>query len=274
MTKLKPGFNENISNEEYHSEREHVSSSALKLMLKNPKEFYSKYVLNEQTSSSSAAMDLGSYIHARILEPHLVEKEFAIWENGYRRGKAWEDFQKQHDNKIIITSSQKYLTDEIVKSFEEEKVVLGKPGNEKEVLLSSFYTNGMAEETLCGEIDGIKIKVRFDYRKEFDSFASINDIKTTGEPLKYASLDALRAICDAWSYPLSAALYVDMAEQQTGKPHDFYFTFLSKADKGIQMVKASEDFLEKGRKEYKEAIKLLKEARKSGIYYINKIKEI
>ena len=42
---LKLGFNEDISNDDYHNDREFVSSSGLKLMLKDPRKFYKNYVL-------------------------------------------------------------------------------------------------------------------------------------------------------------------------------------------------------------------------------------
>ena len=40
------------------------------------------------------------------------------------------------------------------------------------------------------------------------------------------------------------------------------------------MYKASEEMLANGRKDYLEAIELLKEARKTGVYYINRVEEL
>lgn len=269
---LKPGFNKNISNEDYHADREYKSSSALKLILKDPREYYRKYVLNEQDNMNKDSLNIGSYFHTRILEPHLLEEEYALFTGKSRRGKEWEEFKEKAQDKTIITSSQKYLVDGMIEKFEEASVTIGNVTNEKEVKISSFFNGGKAEETLCGELNGYKVKVRFDYRKEFEDFGSINDLKTTAGSI--AKKEDVQEVCDYWGYHISAALYVDLVTKQTGKPHDFYFVFSSKKDGQCRIFKASEKMLERGRREYKQAIQLLKKAEKTNIYFDNKIEEL
>lgn len=270
---LKLGINGNVSNEDYHADREYVSSSGLKKMLYNPKSFYEEYVLGEEGEVlSGAALDFGSYVHCAILEPHLLDVEFAVYEGVYRRGIKWDEFQKEHEGKILITKSQYDKAQTLIKSFSTTNVLIGKQGRDKEVPVTSFYTGGYPEQTLCGEINGIKVKVRADYIKEFEDFASINDIKTTGEYIGTAK--AAERVCATWGYDLSAALYVDMFSQHLGKPVDWFFTFLSKKNSECKMYKASEQMLEKGREKYMMAIEALKKARETGVYYINKIESI
>ena len=188
----------------------------------------------------------------------------------------WKEFKEkaESENKTIITGSQKQLADTMIDNFEKAHVTLGMPGNEKDVLISSFFKDGAAEETLAGVLNDYKVKTRFDYRKEFDDFGSINDLKTTGIALGSATLEDVEDICTYWGYDLSAALYVDLVTKQTGKPHDFYFVFLSKKDFQTRIFKASEGMLERGRAMYKEAIERLKEAEKTGVYFENKIMEL
>lgn len=273
VTKLVEGFNEQCSNEVYHSDRDFVSSSGLKMILKNPREFYRTYVLNESSQNDSPALSIGSYAHTRILEPHLVEVEYAVW-GGRRAGPAWKEFEKENEDKTILVSSQKSLVDSMVLEYEKSSVILGDHGNEKEVLISSFFEHGKAEETLCGYLDDFPVKCRFDYRKEFEDFGSINDLKTTNIALGSATIEDIKGICDYWNYDLSAALYVDLAEKYTGIPHDFYFCFLSKKDYSCRIFKASEDMIERGRALYKESIIKLKEARETGVYFKNIIEEL
>lgn len=269
---LKDGFNYDISNEDYHADRQYASSSSLKMMLRNPREYHKVYVLNEGEKPVSAALDLGSYIHARILEPEVVENEFAVFSGAMKRGAAWKEFERENEGKIIITSSQKMQSDKLISNFYNSNIIIGNQKSEKEVPVASFFENGFAEQTLCGTLDGVKIKVRFDYRKEFETFGSINDIKTTSASLR--SKEDAEMVCAKLEYDLSAALYVDLVEQHTGKPHDFFFCFISKADGDTRMFKASEQMLETGRAKYKKAIEMLKEARKTGVYYKNKIETI
>jgi hypothetical protein len=223
---------------------------------------------------NQVALDIGSYTHTRILEPHLVEAEYAIYPGVMKKGAKWEEFKANNEDKTILTKSQSDMVDKLVKNFESAKVILGKQGVDKEIPVRNFFENGKAEETLCGEIDGIKVKVRFDYRKEFEEFGSINDIKTT---IGYiGTKESVEQICAQYDYDLAAALYVDLVTEETGKPHDWYYCFISKMknNEDVRMFKASEQMLEKGRQKYKKAIQLLKEARKTGIYFTNVIEEV
>lgn len=269
---LKLGLNDYISNEEYHDDREYISSSGLKTILNDARKYYKEYVLDEKINSSNAAFDFGSYVHCAILEPDKLDAEFAIFDGVQKRGKAYEQCIQENEGKTVISRAQAAQANNLIKAFNDAKVVIGQQGHDKEVEVSSFYRGGYAEQTCTAQIDGIKVKVRSDYRKEFEDFGSINDIKTTGDNIDTAK--RAERVCSIYDYDLSAALYVDIFTMVTGKPHDFYFTFLSKNNGECRMYKASEQMLEEGRKKYKEAIQKLKEARKSGIYYVNRIEEI
>jgi len=275
MSKLPLGLTENISNNRYHDDREYISSSGLKLMLKDGRSFHNQYVLgNKQEFSNQTALDMGTYIHALILEPHLVEEEFAIFPGAIKRGKDWNAFKadKNNDGKIIMSKSQYNQAKVLIDNFNEASVVLGNQGKEKEVKLSSFFTKGFAEQTLCGTLEGIKIKVRFDYRKDFGNFGSINDVKTTASYI--GKISDVETICEQYEYDLSAALYTDMLAMHTDKKQDFFFTFISKKNGEVKIFKASTAMLDRGRKKYKEAIRLLKIARETGVYFENKIEEL
>ena len=50
--KLSLGVNKNITNQDYHDDREFISSSGLKLLAKDPKKFHKVYVLGEEDESS------------------------------------------------------------------------------------------------------------------------------------------------------------------------------------------------------------------------------
>lgn len=142
----------------------------------------------------------------------------------------------------------------------------------KELKVSTLFTQGEAEETLCGTIDGVKIKTRFDYRQDG---VRISDVKTTSKIIENKG-DA-EQVCKDFGYDVSAALYVDMAKKYTGKDHEFLFVFFSKDSRSVKKItvfKASEQMLEKGRQKYKEAIKLLKAGRKTGNYFIKDLEEV
>jgi hypothetical protein len=274
MGLIKQGINKEMSNEDYHGDREYVSSSGLKLMFKNPREFHAQYVLGDFSNSpSGASLDFGSYIHSLILEPHLTDSEFAIYEGNRRQGKVWEEFKVKNMDKTILLRMQANKAANLMEKYNAAKIIIDHPerGTE-EVPISSFFVDGAAEETFGAEIDGVKVKVRTDYRKEWENFGSINDVKTTSEDS--LSIENIEKICARWSYDISAALYCDVLEIVTGKPHDFYFLFISTNSGKMEIVKASKQMLENGRRKYREAIRRLKIARTTGVYFENKIHEV
>jgi len=252
---LKLGIN-NCDNESYHQDRKFKSSSTLKLFLKDPREYYKRYVLGEPREDTyKSAYDFGSYMHSLLLEPDKTDDEFAVFEGATRRGKAYQEFKANNENKTIITASQAQQALDLYNLYHEHLDTQG------------LIEDGIAEHTLCVELDGIPIKVRADYIKE----GMIIDVKTSSDPVDKFS--AAKTII-RFDYDLSAALYVDAFKKYTGQDHEFIFAFLNKQNGDVGILKASEALLENGRKKYKTAIKRLAEAEKSGVYFKGGIQEV
>lgn len=261
---MKVYSNEELSSDAYHAERDHVSSSGLKLILLDPREYYNKYVLNIKDEKKSDALSQGSHVHTAILEPEKLGTEYAIYPGAVRRGNDYEKFLLANDGKTVLTQTQDAMTKRLVDAFNNTMVKIG----DQEVATSVFYTGGTPEESFFAEMDGIGVKVRCDYRRP----NQILDVKTTSDALE--PLEKIRDICYRLHYDLSAALYVDVVKLVTGMDHEFLFTFLSKSTYQVKTVKASERFLESGRNKYKEALKKLKKARETGIYFNTGIEEV
>ena len=253
---LKLGINK-CDNEHYHKDREYKSSSTLKLFLKDPREYYKKYVegLPRPEEMFKSAYDFGSYMHSLILEPEKTLLEFAVYKGATRRGKAYEEFKAVNKGKTIITESQAQSAISLFHLFNEHVDTTG------------LIQGGVAEQTLCVELEGMPIKVRADYIKE----GLIVDLKTTSDPVD--KFNAAKTII-RFDYDLSAALYVDAFKKHTGKDHDFIFAFLNKQNGDVGILKASKDLIENGRKKYKTAIKNLAKAEKSGVYFKEGIQEV
>lgn len=270
MSKPESNIDTTMSNEAYHANRTHVSSSGLKLYLKDPREYHKQYVLGEPAYIPPAlqnAFDLGSYMHTMVLEPHLLEVEYAIFKSGDR-----EAFDYDNEGKTIITMGQDSLAKRVMSEY--EKAVFYPDGK----LISTFFEDGFAEESFFTELDGLPIKVRSDYRKqkvdkvkclsgldmpdEF-KYASINDVKTTS---KAVNLKSVKKICEDLGYDISAALYIDAISKVTGVEHDFFFMFMGKKDYNCQVFRASKEFIKNGRDKYKKAIEGILKSRETGIW--------
>ena len=161
--KLKDGKNPKITNSEYHGDRHYLSSSALKMILRNPEEYYNKYILGD-LSEEKAHFSFGNYVHTLILEPENVEAEYAIYPGAVRRGKLYDEFKAKSDGKLLITAQEGALATKIMEAYN------------KHPLASLLFKGGQAEETFACQLAGVPIKVRLDYLKG----DMILDVKTTG----------------------------------------------------------------------------------------------
>ena len=269
------GIHFDIPNKDYHADREYVSSSGLKLILKDPEAFYNQYVKGEAPEDENlTAFDFGSYVHALVLEPETIEDEF-IFYSGTKRGKAWEAFQEKHkdSNKIIITKSQNKVAQAMMAAYKEGSITIGKQGHNTELPYEYFFSSGVAESSAATILDDVPVKARFDYHKSNGDISMIIDVKTTSQA--HLDRETIQDICERYSYDLSAALYVDIAEKITGKPQEFYFFFMSKKPPyRVKLFKASKQMIARGREKYKKALAILRKARYTGIYYENGIEEL
>lgn len=92
-----------MSNVEYHTMAPGESSSRLKHILVSPGYYQLK---RQRPTIETDALRIGRMLHTTVLEPHLVDDEFAIWKDGRRQGTEWEIFKVLNSHKTIITQSQ------------------------------------------------------------------------------------------------------------------------------------------------------------------------
>lgn len=245
--KLEYGLHRDIDNDRYHSDRQFISSSGLKLMLNDPVAFYRRYVTNEDTFKGSDAMDLGTYVHTLVLEPE--DEDTYVFFDGKRQSgsKKWEKFQEENKDKFILPRSAKQKGFYCAKSVKEDKF--------SQDLLSS----GEAEITLCVDLMDVPVKVRFDWLGD----CHITDLKTS---YKCDGVESIEEIILDRDYDLSAALYCDAFERERGIAPKFSFIFVNTTNFKVFAVDASEEMIENGRRKYKCALKKLKKARKTGLY--------
>lgn len=262
------GLITDLSIHDYHDDRTHVSSSVIKTALTDPELFQRVYIENgEKPVFNKDALDFGSLVHTMILEPELLHDEYAFYTGATRQGKAWEQFKAFHEGKkIIISRSQKELADSLVQSFMNQKITVGQDTMTGPQMLNSC----LSEESLFLEIDGLKVKVRFDSRDPKNKI--IYDVKTTAYPVN--TIEEARTVMYGLNYHLSASLYLDAIKQYTGEEYTFIWIFLSKADKRVNIYQLSKQTEEKGRLLYKNGIELIKNWRALGHVPLTSIREL
>jgi len=244
-----------LKNIDYHSNKDYLSSSDLKLLLQDPLLFYSKHYEGVSVEyGNKLAMELGSYIHALLLEPELVDKEFIVFD-GKRQGKRYEEFKEQNKDKIIIGELSASTAHDIVSAVQLHE------------LSPKFLSGGSPEISLMSKLEDIPIKVRADYLIG----NTIVDIKTSSKPVDFANF---KQTIENYKYDLSAALYVDAFTQYTGIQHEFVFIAICKNPVSVMFYKASKNTLENGRILYKKALDLYKECKEKGEWSKPLIEEI
>lgn len=75
------------------------SSTALRQMLISPLQ-YRHYI--RQGREDTDTLRIGRAVHTATLEPMQFLREYVLWEGGRRAGKAWEEFQAEHEGKTIL----------------------------------------------------------------------------------------------------------------------------------------------------------------------------
>lgn len=249
--KLKLGLNEGVSNADYHADREYLSSSAFKLILKSAKDFEKKYILEtpEEEQKENPAFSEGSLVHSYILEPELVDEEYAFFPGFRKQGLEFQKFRSENEGKTIISASQKARCLKCVENYNTNDAA------------KALVTGGFPEHTLTGTLSDIKVKVRADYINVDKGY--IADVKTTAWESDQATF---RDTMLRYNYELSAALYCEIAKQYYGKEFDFYFIVLSKKDPTCDVFKLSEKSYDKGYKNLMTAAKKYKQCKESGIW--------
>lgn len=90
---------EGLLNEDYHARPEWSNSNLSVLEDWSPYHaYYDKYVAKRE---ATPAMIKGTGIHTCVLEFERYEKNYIVYD-GYKRGKAWDEFCQEHANKQII----------------------------------------------------------------------------------------------------------------------------------------------------------------------------
>lgn len=236
------GINKDISNNDYHSDNEFVSSSVLKTILTDKEKFIRKYVNKElDKNSNQSALDFGTAAHLMLLEPHLFYSDVVEFKGLRKAGSAWDQFKSENQNKLIMSSSELLKLDTLKHSF------LNHPHGPQMLEGCEF------EHTMCESIDGIKVKSRADAISMDKGY--IADVKTTG---MMADTDSFKTTINSLSYDLSAALYCNIAKMIHNKPFDFYYIVLCKNDLTCHIYKTSKATMEIGQEKLNQSLELYK----------------
>lgn len=251
-------------------------------MLKDEELFFKKYIEKSIPRVSMSAFDVGSYFHARILEPETVERDFVTYTGKVRRGKEFEDFKLAHEGKIILTANEIVTAEELVDAVNASPValdLLAKCTPEVSAFLQVYvYDN---EVYTCREDEVFLLDITFGWlpeadvsREALEDFAVSIILKVRADAISKVDEDGNGFIADlkstsgqvkddfeiagkvaGFDYDLSASLYLDIFSFVTKANYDkFYWIWASKETKTSRTTVASDRYVKVGRAKWRRAV--------------------
>ena len=234
----------NIANDGYHS-LEALGSSDLKNLLKSPAHYKAA---REEKRVPTAAMQLGTDIHCRSLEPdrfHDTYRAAPIVDRRTTKGKLiWEDFVNKNPGCEIRDLETFRLINEVGDAIRTHSVA----GRELQ--------GGVSEASYlwCDPEFGVLCKARPDYYRN----GVILDIKTTQD----ASFNSFQRNVHSYQMHLQAAHYLKGASLVQETTHDIFRIIAVEVKKPYAIAVYELDLatLEKGEELRREALKRYSEA--------------
>lgn len=244
------GIYPDMSNASYHSDRTAVSASKLKKMLKSPR----LYLRSLQGEMPTASTDLGSAIHAALLERDRFSAQYVVKPTFNRRtraGKADEAaFIRDHPGCLFISAKDAWIIKNVRESVRDHSSA------------RQLLEQGMAERALFwrDERTGIMCKTKPDLERK----GIIVDVKSTGD----ASKEEFRHAIARFDYDLSSFMQQRGVEQVTGeKKQVVYLVVETEEPFNTAVYVASDAQLESGRVKFEAALDRLQYCLESGDWF-------
>jgi hypothetical protein len=221
-----------LTNEEYHNNKTHISSSGLKLIAKKSVFHY----LNQKPFTSKS-MNLGSAIHSILLEPGLFDSEFYVSEKFDMRTKAGK---LKASESISIANGRTIINEDDYKIIQSIQLQF----NDND--LAQYYCKGLIEGSFFGEINGVKVRVRPDcYNKDL---GFIYDVKSCQDN----SPRSFKSDCYKYGYPLQAVCYSKLLGVD---PTNFKFIAVETNHPfSVQVYTLSDDMINYGKNQLRKAL--------------------
>lgn len=241
--------NSELSNDDYHADREFVSSSGLKMLPDRTDEFIARYHMTQKAEEKSEALKFGNALHSAVLEPDLFPIEYVIEPVVNKRtndGKAEiKEFHASAEaqGKTILTPDDMDVI-RAMRNTVMQHPIAG-PALKGAVMEQSFFHTG----------DVINQKVRLDAFKN----NIIMDLKSC------ESVDKFFNSAAEYGYNVSEAMYKTVVTEVIGEPVQFLFIAVQKTYPFTVSVFESDDLMQtEGMRKYIVAVEAYAELKETG----------
>jgi hypothetical protein len=240
-----PCFVANMPNDVYHAWPEGVSSSGLKLIERSPAHYRF-----QAKRDPSRAMELGTAIHAALLEPERFAADYVLLRDVTdRRSSPYKEAVKVHGSERVLTAGE---ADQVAGM---QEAVLS-----NSLMRSRLTAPGWRELSLFvrDPESGVLVRVRFD-------LLTVDGIIVDLKSARDCQPDGFSRACANYGYALSAALYADAFAWATGTPATaFEFAVVEpEMPHAHKLYRPDVFFIQHGQARYREALRLFAECEAS-----------
>jgi exodeoxyribonuclease VIII len=248
--------------EQYHNGPEHSNSGLTVLHDKTPAHYdlYRNGLLKKTTPS----LDLGTDVHAVLLEPERFDLEYAVGPDARRNSKEWKEFEAENEGKRLLKQAEYDLLLSVKKrifsSCRVAQWIMQQPGDTE---VSVFWTD---------EATGLPCRCRPDKLIRYNSKNLIIDIKTCRD----ASPEGFEKSIRSYGYARNDAFYRRGLIAATGEPAEYLILAIEKPSMIAAVYEIErEDQIEAGI-EINTLLATIKECEESGSWpgYSDEIKTI
>jgi hypothetical protein len=242
-----------ISNEEYHADKDYFSSSTIKEALESPGHFKYYNLQGNKVQKDYSHLTLGSAVHTVLLEPHLFDSEYVVYDGeltttGLIPAKEKKIITAAHPGKKIITKPDYEFA-------QQARVNCNKYDQAAKLLFSQDGESEPSYFNKCTET-GLNLRIRPDRIDLTNKF--IVDVKTSQSVNKE---DFRRDAIYKYHYDLSAYMYLMQIYLMFGIECDFYWIVVGKESMvPVAVYKLSRDTIENGKKKFFRSVDNIKTA--------------
>lgn len=225
-----------------------LNISALKNIARSP--LYYRYRL-DHPQKPTAAMALGTAVHAAVLEPERFAFDFVTWDGGRRAGKAWEEFVAASGNATILTDTEARTVEAMAAAVRANRYA------------ATYLAAGAPEVTMewADDITGFDCKGRADWVTTDGGADVVVGLKTAKDcrPFVFGNQAA------RLKYHLQWAFYFDGWNTIHGREPRMVEIVVENAEPfDVAVYQIGDDPLEAGRAEYRRLMDKLVECELSG----------
>ena len=231
-----------------------ISRSQLFKLRESPEKF--RYYM-DNPEPPTPALVFGQLLHAMVLQPETLNRDFAVMPTIDRRTKAGKEefaaFEENSKGKTVVTAEMFETAVEMCGKLLDNEYVKKLLDGEREKPF--FWVDELTQE---------ECKCRVDCLTSINGMDIIVDLKTA----ESADTDTFMRHAIKYGYNLQAAMYGEGVKANTGKEHAFVFIVIEKKPPyAINIMQADKAFTLHGFDLFRELIGTYHECKQSGNWY-------